>query len=165
MDKFDEIDIRLLEVLEEDSRISDKELASMLGISEDEVKKRIKTLKEKKILKKFKAVVDWKKLGKKLVTAIIQVKVVPQERAGFSKICKEIAKDEKVKDVFVVTGEYDLILLVEGEDMDELARFVTEKLAPKREVTGTYTHIVLSEFKRNGVATFDESDKRLKVSF
>jgi len=87
-------------------------------------------------------------MGRSPAEAIIQVKVVPQERAGFSRICRELAGDSRVKDVVVASGEYDLMILVEGENIDELSEFVTDKLAPKKGVTGTYTHIILAEYKK-----------------
>jgi len=157
-------DLELLKILEDDARIPTKEIATMLGISEPEVEKRIEELKREKTIRRFKTSIDWRSAGIHKVMAIIQVKVVPQEKAGFSKTCMEIAKDSRVKDIFVATGEYDLILLVEAKDIDEISEFITDKVAPKKEVTGTYTHIVLREFKRDGVISSIEPGKRLKVS-
>ncbi len=156
--------MKILEIMEKDARIPLKDMATMLSLEEKEINKRIKKLKKRKIIRKFKTSINWKKTGKHMATAIIQVKVVPQERAGFSRICKEISNDHRVSDVFVATGEYDLVILVEGRDIDDLSNFVTEKLAPKKDVMGTYTHIVLEEYKRDGVEYFDEENKRLKVS-
>ena len=152
---------KLLELLEDDGRISTKALSRMLNLKEREVEKIIEDLKKKNIIRKFKTVVDWKKFGKKHILAVIQIKVVPQEREGFARICKEISKDPKVKDVFVVTGEYDIIVVIEATDLEDISNFVTDKLAPKKEVIGTYTHIVLNEFKRDGASMFDEEQKRL----
>jgi len=162
--KMDMNDWKILEIIEDDARIPISEIAVMLDMKEEEIRKRIKNLRERGIIRRFKTNIDWKKTGKHIAIAIIQVKVVPQERSGFSKICMEISKDERVKDVFVATGEYDLILVVEGRDIDDLSKFVTEKLAPKKDVMGTYTHIVLEEYKRDGIECFDEENKRLKVS-
>jgi len=155
---------KILELLEDDGRVSTKSLSRMLDLSEKEVEKRIDDLKKKNIIRKFKTVVDWKKFGKRHILAIIQIKVVPQEREGFVRICKEISKDPKVKDVFVVTGEYDIIVVIEAADLEDISNFVTDKLAPKKEVIGTYTHIVLNEFKRDGVPMFDEETRRLPVT-
>ncbi|HEX55260.1 MAG: Lrp/AsnC family transcriptional regulator [Candidatus Altiarchaeales archaeon] len=159
-----DIDREILDILKDDARISVSEMADMLNISTDEVEKRINSLKGRGIIRKFKTCIDWRRFGVKKAKAIIRVKVVPQERAGFSKIAKEISRDPRVEDVFVATGEYDLILFVEGEDIDEISQFVTEKLAPKKDIVGTYTHIILAEYKRDGVMLFDEKERRLKLS-
>jgi len=159
-----DIDNEILKLLENDARISLSEMSTMLDIDEGEIEKRIDKLKKTGTIRKFKASIDWKKAGEHRVLSVIQVKVVPQQRAGFSRICKEISKDSRVKDLFVATGEYDLILLVEATDMDEISKFVTEKLAPKKEVVGTYTHIVLQEYKRDGAISFDDRAGRLKIS-
>lgn len=160
----DGIDEQILNILVDDARIPSVELAKMLDLSEKEVEEKINELKKRGVIRKFKASVDWKKLGKKRSTAIIQVKVVPQQRAGFSKICRELSKDVRIKDLYVATGEYDLLMLVEAADIEEISEFVTEKLAPMKEVVGTYTHIVLQEYKRDGVESFDDNVKRLKIS-
>lgn len=155
---------QLLKVLEDDARLSTKGMANMLNMSEKKVREMIKRLEKEKMIRGYKTIVDWKKAGSKLVTAVIQVKVEPEVREGFARICKEISKDDRVQDLFVATGEYDLIVVVEAEDIENISRFVTEKLAPKKEVTGTNTHIVLSKFKRNGVKLFDDEAKRLPIS-
>ena len=123
-----------------------------------------KALPDKGIVKKFKAVIDWKKAGDRRVYGIIQVKLTPQERAGFARAAKEISKDARVNGVYVATGEYDLMVFLQGGSIDDISDFVTEKLAPRKEVIGTNTHIILSIFKKDGVEFFDEDTKRLLVS-
>lgn len=162
MDK--NLDMEILKILEEDARIPLKDLAVMLKSDEKTLEKRIAELKKVGVIQKFKAAINWKKLGVHRAVAIIQIKVVPQERSGFARICKELAKDTRVKDVIVASGEYDLMIRVEAENIDELSKFVTEKLAPKKEVTGTYTHILLEEYKRDGVVSYEDKVERLKVS-
>lgn len=159
-----EFDLDLLKILEEDSRIPAKDLAVMLNTDEKTIEKRIAELKKAGVIRKFKAAIDWRKMGCHKAVAIIQVKVVPQERSGFARICRELSKDERVKDVIVASGEYDLMIRVEADNIDELSKFVTDKLAPKKEVTGTYTHILLEEYKRDGVTSFEDKVERLKVS-
>ena len=158
------MDLEILKILEEDARIPAKDLAVMLKSDEKTIEEKIKKLKKEGIIRKFRTSIDWKKLGKHRASAIIQVKVVPQERAGFSRICQELSNDTRVRDVVVASGEYDLIIWVEAADIDELSKFVTEKLAPKKDVVGTYTHIVLTEYKRDGIVYFEEKKERLKVS-
>lgn len=105
-------DSRILELLEEDGRISNKDIASMLGLKEKEVEEKIKELKKSGVIRGFKAVVDWRRASRKKVMAVIQVKVIPQAREGFAKTCLDISKDKRVVDAFVATGEYDLLLFV-----------------------------------------------------
>ena len=145
---MDDVDWKILELLQKDARIPLKEMATMLDLSQKEVSEHIKKLRKRNIIRGFKTSIDWRKTGKHIASALIQVKV----------------KDHRVKDVLVATGEYDLIVYVEGKDIYDLSNFVTEKLAPKKDVTGTYTHIVLEEYKRDGLMSFDEINKRLKVS-
>ncbi|MBM3309341.1 MAG: Lrp/AsnC family transcriptional regulator [Candidatus Altiarchaeales archaeon] len=157
-------DSKLLELLEEDGRASAKELASMLGLKEKEVDEKIKDLKKKSVIRGFKAVVDWRKASVKKVMAVIQVKVIPQAKDGFAKVCLDLSKDRRVLDAFVATGEYDLLLFVEANTLEEISDFVTERLATRKEVTGTNTHIILSQFKRDGKLFADAAAGRLPLS-
>lgn len=157
-------DIRILELLEEDGRASAKDIATMLGLREKEVEEKIKKFKKKDVIRGFKAVVDWRKASKKKVMAAIQVKVIPQAKAGFAKICLDISKDKRVLDAFIATGEYDLLLFVEANTLEEISDFVTERLATRKEVTGTNTHIILSQFKRDGKLFADAAGSRLPLS-
>lgn len=159
-----EDDIRILDLIEENADLKAADIGKMLDISAEAVNKRLKSLKKKKIILKSKTIVDWKAAGRPYATAVIQVKVVPQERAGFAKICETLAKDTRVTDVFVVTGEYDLMVSIRAASLEEISDFVTERLAPKREVVGTYTHIILSEYKRDGVLISNNKAKRLAVT-
>ncbi|MBN2252032.1 MAG: Lrp/AsnC family transcriptional regulator [Candidatus Altiarchaeota archaeon] len=158
------LDMEILKILEDDARISLKDMAVMLDVDAKTIEKRIKELRSAGVIRKFKTSINWKKAGRRPAVALIQVKVVPQERSGFARTCREIAKDSRVKDVAVATGEYDLVIRVEAEDIEELSKFVTEKLAPKKEVVGTYTQIVLEEYKRDGVLSFEDKVERLKVT-
>jgi len=156
--------IRMLELLESHGRMNSKELAAMLGSSEREVEDEERKLADEGVIRGYRAVVDWKRAHARKTVAVIQVKVVPQEKYGFDRVCSEIAKDRRVSDVFITSGEYDLMVTVRADDVDEISEFVTEKLAPMKGVTGTYTHILLKEFKRDGAVFHDEKSKRLPVS-
>lgn len=155
---------KILELLEEDGSLTTKELAAMVGGSVKKVEGDLAKLRKDGVIRKVKAVVDWRKAGVSKAQALIQVKVVPQVKSGFARICKDIAKDKRVQDVFVVSGEYDLIVFVRGENLDEIGDFVTETLAPKKEVIGTNTNIIMREFKRDGATLGEEEGKRLAVS-
>ena len=156
--------MEILKILENDARAPVKDMAVMLGISEKDVNERIDTLRKNKIIRKFNTTIDWKRAGVEKVYAVIQVKVMPQERAGFSKIAREIANDSRVFGVYVASGEYDLMVYVQGNNIDEISDFTTDKLAPKKDVVGTNTHIILKVFKKDGAEFFDNEVERLKVS-
>ncbi|MFH0863148.1 MAG: Lrp/AsnC family transcriptional regulator [Candidatus Altiarchaeota archaeon] len=156
--------LRLLELLEADARLTSKELAVMLGSPEREVAANLKELGEEGIIKGYRTVVDWRRTDGRKAVAVIQVKVVPQEKFGFDKVCSDIAKDKRVSDVFITSGKYDLMVTVRADDIDGISEFVTETLAPMKSVTGTYTHILLKEFKRDGAVFYDAKKKRLPVS-
>lgn len=159
------MDERLLGILEENARISEKDLAKMLGMSEEEVKKRIEGLRRKGVITKFKTVIDWEKAGSEYVSAYIDVKVTPEAKTGFSDLGQLIASHEMVEEVCVASGEYDLVVKVRGKDLKDVSNFVTEILAPKRQVTGTYTHFILKKFKENGVVLGGgQREKKLVIS-
>lgn len=141
----------LLEILQNDARISNKDLAKMLRCSEREVEEKIRNLRKSGIIKAFKAYIDWEKRGEEYVTAYIDVKVTPEARTGFSELGERLAANSKVEEVCVTSGEYDLTVKIRAKDIKEVSTFVTEYLAPRREVTATYTHFVLKKFKENGV--------------
>jgi len=159
-----ELEDKILDLLEEDASVSPEEISVMLGESEKKVTASIEKLRKDGVIKKTSTVVDWKKAGRRHARALIQVKVVPQVKAGFAKTCEDIAADSRVKDVYVVTGEYDLIVSLRAESLEDISDFVTERLAPKKEVVGTNTNVILNEFKRAGVLLFDRNQSRLKVS-
>ncbi|MBD3387937.1 MAG: winged helix-turn-helix transcriptional regulator [Candidatus Altiarchaeales archaeon] len=155
---------RLLELLEGDARTSLADLATMLGSSKDEVEKAIERLRKKGVIKGSRTVVDWRKVDGKKAVAVIQVQVVPQQKYGFDRVCEDIAKDKRVSDLFITSGKYDLMVTVRADDIDEISEFVTDKLAPMKEVTGTFTHVILKEFKRDGALFHEAKRKRLPVS-
>lgn len=155
----------LLEILQKDARISTKNLAKMLKASETDVEKKIEELKKAGVIKAFKTYVDWEAKGEEYVTAYIGVKVTPEARTGFSELGEKIAANEKVEEVCVTSGDFDLTVKIKGKNIKDVSNFVTEVLAPKKEVMATTTHFVLKKFKENGVAlAADAADKKLVIS-
>ncbi len=155
----------LLEILEKDARTPGSDLAKMLDADEKKVKAKIAELRSKGVIRAFKTYVDWEKAGEEFVTAYIDVRVTPEARTGFSELGEELAANEKVDEVIVASGEYDLMVKIRAKDIKDVSNFVTEVLAPKKEVTGTYTHFVLKKFKENGVVLTDGArDKKLVIS-
>ena len=156
----------ILEILADNDRVTPAEIAAMLGVTEEEVRATIAELEKKKIILKYRAVVNWEKTDVEAVAALIDVKVTPQRDVGFDDVARRIYRYPEVKSVFLVSGAYDLSVLVEARTLKELAFFVAEKLATLENVTSTATHFVLKRYKQDGVI-FDggeEETERLAIS-
>ncbi|ADD01531.1 transcriptional regulator, AsnC family [Thermoanaerobacter italicus Ab9] len=157
--------IEILDLLCENSRLTEKQMAAITGLSEEEVKNTIKSLEDKKVLLKYTALVDWEKAGREVVTALIDVKVAPQQGLGFNAIAERICQFEEVKSVSLISGTYDLSVEVEGKTMKEIALFVAERLAPIDGVLSTTTHFILKRYKKDGVFYEEgQDDKRLVIT-
>src|SRR3970282_1954480 len=120
----------IIELLNENSRLTDKQISVITGLSEDEVKDIIKNLEEEKVLLKYSTLVNWEKTEKEVVRALIDVRVTPQQGQGFNAIAERIGQYDEVKSVSLISGGYDLSVEVEGKTMKEIAIFVAERLAP-----------------------------------
>ncbi len=163
---MDDVKIRLLQTLEQNHRVTTKALATMLKLSEEEVKEMIKELEEANVILGYVTLVDWEKTGNNdNVTAIIDVKVTPERGVGFDTIAERICRFPEVKSVYLMSGAYDLSVMIEGTSMKKAAFFVGEKLATLENVQSTATHFVLKKYKQDGII-FDEDkkDHRLVVS-
>ena len=155
----------LLKLLEEHALRSADDLAKMLNLSPDEVKRRIKQYEDDKVILGYKAVINDDKVDTDLVKAVIEVKVQPEREGGFDRIAKRIAKFDEVTSLFLMSGGYDLLIFVEGRNLREVAQFVAEKLATLEGVTSTGTHFMLKTYKEQGVMMeATEEFERLKVS-
>lgn len=152
----------ILGILEENARASEEEVAAMAGISSREVKQRMEEMEEKGIIRKYKAVVDWEKAGREEVYALIDVKIQPERERGYDAIAERLMKFPEVKNLFLVSGMYDLSVLVEAPTMREVAGFVAEKLAPLPQVASTTTHFILKKYKEDGDILFrsEEGERR-----
>jgi DNA-binding Lrp family transcriptional regulator len=141
----------ILEILEQNSRYSDEEIAVMLGKSVEEVREAIRDYEEKNIIAGYTALINWENTGSETVTALIQVKITPQRGEGFDKVAERIYKFDKVKACYLMSsGGFDLTVVVEGKTMKEVAMFVSGSLACQEYVTGTATHFVLKKYKEHG---------------
>jgi DNA-binding Lrp family transcriptional regulator len=148
----------ILSILANNSRLTNEQIAVMLGRTEDEVNQAIKEMEHKSILLGYPALVDWEKTENDVVTAYIEVKVTPQRGQGFDRVAERIYQYPQVKSCSLMSGGYDLFVVVEGKSMKEVALFVAEKLAPIESVLSTATHFVLKKYKEKGVA-FDQKTK------
>ena len=141
----------ILKLLEEDARLTVDQLAVMLDADKNEVKNTIDKLEREGVILGYKAVIDWEKTDREYVTAMIDVKLSPQRDRGFDKVAEKIFNYPEVKAVYLMSGAYDLSVLIEGKTMREVAYFVSQKLAPIESVTATATHFVLRKYKDKGV--------------
>jgi len=147
---MDEKDHHLLRLLEENSRLSPDELAIMAELSGEDVRRRIAALEEAKIIKSYTTIIDWERAANGGVAAIIELKVNPERDYGYDRIADRLAKFREVKSLRLVTGVYDLQLHVTGKTMQDVARFVSEYIAPMDRIRETATHIIMKTYKENG---------------
>ncbi len=148
---------KLLELLEKNPEFSAAQLASMLGESEESVRKRIESYKEKGILKGTKSLINWDKVPGSGVWALIELKVTPQPETGFDDTAKIVMSYENVENVYLAaSSRYDLMALVRGETIQEIAEFVSKRLSTLDAVIGTATNFVLTRYKEGGVAFYDD---------
>ncbi|HOJ96776.1 MAG TPA: Lrp/AsnC family transcriptional regulator [Methanospirillum sp.] len=163
---MDEIDRSLLSLLEEDCMTPLHELAVMLGCSEQEVEKRKHQLERDGIIRRYSAVINWEQVDKGAVYAIIELKVAPERDYGYDRIAARISRFTNVRNLRLRTGTHDLQLLVKGKSMQEIARFVSEQIAPMERIRETATHIIMKTYKENGVLYVEREDgQRLPFSF
>ncbi len=141
----------ILSLLERDSRYTEQQIAVMLGRDEADVHNTIEQMKKDKIIAGYKTLVDWEKAEQEMVTAFIELRVTPQRGEGFDKIAERIYQYQQVKSVWLMSGSFDIGLIIEGKTMKEVALFVAEKLATMDSVVSTGTHFVLKTYKDSGV--------------
>jgi DNA-binding Lrp family transcriptional regulator len=157
---------KLLELLSENARYTNAELAVMLGLTETETAREIDALEKSGVIKGYKALIDWDKISDDRVTALIELKVTPQKDAGFEEIAERIMSFPEVETVYLMSGGYDLTVIVKGHTFKEVAMFVAKRLAPLDNVISTATHFVLRRYKELGVELVDNrNDDRGTFSF
>lgn len=163
---MEDVKVKLLHALEQNHRLPTRALATMLNVKEKEVKEMIRELEEAKIILGYVTLIDWEKTGNNnSVTAIIDVKVTPQRDVGFDVIAERISRFPEVKNVYLMSGGYDLSVVIEGASMKQVAFFVAEKLATLENVQSTTTHFVLKKYKKDGICFGeDKKDRRLVIS-
>ncbi len=151
----------LLKLLTKNARFSNKELAVMLGTDEKTVQNDIEELQKEGIIRGFKTVVDWEKLNDAYVSAIVQLNVVPKAELGFEDVAEKVMSYPEVESVYLVSGAYDLHVVVKGKTLQDVSRFVARELATIDSVTSTVTNFVMRRYKDIDVELFDtEEDTR-----
>jgi DNA-binding Lrp family transcriptional regulator len=140
----------ILKILEEDARTTPKQIATMTGTSEAEVKNIIRKAETEGVILKYKTLINWDRLGEEHVWALIEIKITPQRDVGFDSIAERIYRFPQARSVYLVSGTFDLAVLVLGKTMHEIANFVTQKIAPVEGVQATTTHFLLRRYKEDG---------------
>lgn len=156
---------KILELLEKDGKLTAAQIASMVGMEEEQVARIIADYEENHVILGYRAMVDWDKTDREAVTALIEIKVTPQRGQGFARVAQRICQYSEVESVYLMSGGFDLTVILTGKSLKQVALFVAEKLAPLDSVNATATHFVLKTFKDNGVM-FDEGEpgqERIKI--
>jgi DNA-binding Lrp family transcriptional regulator len=156
---------QLLQLLHDNAALSPAKLAVMLNLPETEVTARIKACEDDGVILGYRTILNEEKLGVDLVRAVIEVKITPEREGGFNRLAQRIAKYDEVRSCYLMSGAYDLLVIVEGSDLRQVASFVSEKLATLQGVISTATHFMLKAYKEQGVLMHKEiNDERLPVS-
>lgn len=162
---MDEKDLELLRILEENSRLSAEEVATMIRLPRSEVEKRVAAFEAARIIKGYSTVINWELAGNGEVSAIIELKVSPERDYGYDRIAERLSRFRQVKTVRLITGTYDLQVIVTGRNMQEVSRFVSEHVAPMDRIRETATHIIMKTYKENGTTFFEQPEtERLPYS-
>lgn len=156
---------KILKLLQQQGMLSNAQLAAMMGATEAEVAAAMAALQADGTLLKFTALIDWDKTNREMVSAHIELRVTPQRGEGFDKVAERIYQYPEVREVSLMSGGYDLSVLIEGRTMKEVALFVAEKLAPMESVISTKTNFVLKRYKQDGVIfTKPREDERRVIT-
>lgn len=149
---------QILKYIEKNSRVDLKDLAVMLGTDEVTIANEMAAMEQEKIICGYHTMIDWNKVGIEKVTGLIEVRVTPQRNMGFEKIAERIYNYPEVSSVYLISGAYDYLVILEGKTLLEISQFVSDKLSPIDEVVGTATHFILKKYKDHGTI-FDKKGK------
>ncbi len=138
---------KLLQLLESDCTLTREQLASLSNLTAEEVDREIRQMEEDKVILGYKGIVDWDRTDRECVTALIEVKVTPQRGEGFDRVAERIYQYDEVESVYLMSGAFDLCVIISGRSLKEVAQFVGERLSPLENVTGTATHFILKKYK------------------
>ncbi|MCF2670207.1 MAG: Lrp/AsnC family transcriptional regulator [Butyricicoccus sp.] len=152
---------KILTMLEQDARLTPAQIADMVELPVAEVQEIIRELERSNTILGYRTLIDWDKTEKDHVTALIEVKITPQKGMGFDEIARQIYSHHQVESVYLMSGGFDLTVIISGRTMREVARFVSEQLAPMENVLSTGTHFILKKYKEQGVE-FDPAENDLR---
>lgn len=153
----------LLSIIEKNSKIGLNELAVLLGEEEKDVLSEIETLEKEGVICGYHTLIDWEKTSIETVTALIEVKVTPQRGRGFDEIAERIYNYPEVNAVYLISGGFDLLVILEEKSLRDIANFVSDKLAPLDSILSTGTHFILKKYKDNGIVLSKKSEDEREI--
>ena len=154
----------LLEILEHNARISTAKIASMLQRPEEEVKAQIELLEREKVILSYSTLINRERYGEELVTAVIEINLTPQREVGFDALAERICRFDEVRSVYLMSGNFDLLVVVQGKSLKDISNFVATRLSSIEGVTQTRSHFLLKEYKKDGIILEnEEQDRRLVI--
>lgn len=160
-----DLQLRILNLIEHDAQLSAATIATMLGEDETAVKEMIRKMEDERIILGYNTIINWDKLGDQSVTAMIEVKMQPERDVGFNRIAERICRFPEVKSVKLMSGTYDLSVIVTGQSMKDISWFVSHKLSTLEQIQSTVTMFILKTYKQEHFMFNDnDDDKRLVVS-
>ncbi|MCL2083643.1 MAG: Lrp/AsnC family transcriptional regulator [Oscillospiraceae bacterium] len=156
----------ILSLMERNAKLTADEIAVRLGVSEADVRDEIARMEKEQIICGYNTLINWDRADSEFLTALIEVKVTPSRGQGFNRIAERIYRFDEVKAVYLMSGGYDLTVIIEGQSIKDIAYFVSDKLSPLESVLSTATHFVLKKYKDHGVVLNERGgdDERMIVS-
>lgn len=156
----------ILDILDNNGeKVDVKKIAGMTGADEAEIESILKGLEKENVIVGYKTMINWDKTDREIVDALIELKITPQRGEGFDSVAEKIYKYPQVKSLYLMSGGYDLMVIIEDKTMKEVALFVAEKLAPMDNILSTATHFVLKKYKDDGLIFYnDEEDTRQVIT-
>ncbi|MCD7814799.1 MAG: Lrp/AsnC family transcriptional regulator [Lachnospiraceae bacterium] len=156
---------QILSLLEKNSKIDLGELAVLLGSSEEIIQKEVEAMEQEQVICGYHTLIDWEKTNSEKVTALIEVRVTPQRGQGFDTIAERIYNYPEVQSVYLISGAYDLLVILQGKTLREVSSFVSDKLSTMDSVLSTATHFILKKYKDYGtILGKKEKDERMLVT-
>lgn len=147
---------QILDAIGRNGRFSTEELAALLATDEETIKREIKEMEDANVICGYPTLINWDNTDHEKVTALIEVQVTPQRDMGFNKVAERIYRFEEVESLYLMSGGFDLTVIIEGKSMKEVARFVTEKLSTLEYINSTATYFVLKKYKEHGLVMSKE---------
>ncbi len=155
----------LLTIIEKNSRIDLKELAVILGVRETDVVNELEVMEKEGVICGYHTLGNWEKTSNEKVTALIEVRVTPQRGQGFDNVAERIYRYPEVRSVYLISGGFDLMVILEGKTLREVSSFVSDKLSTLDRVLSTSTHFILKKYKDHGTIFVQKNeDEREKIT-
>lgn len=156
---------RILSIIEKNSRIDVGELSVLLGVEQTVIVEEMQAMEQEGVICGYHTLIDWEKTTTEKITALIEVRVTPQRGHGFDSIAERIYKYPEVNATYLISGGYDLMVILEGKTLKEVAQFVSDKLSTQESIISTATHFILKKYKDHGtILSTKNEDERMKVT-